>query len=112
MNKFEKHILDNYKDDLNDIAKHGCASAAVSGLVYYHDTVKLYDQFSEELHEMLAEYMDDVGGDLPKSFYEDLKTDHTFKNWMVWFVAETIANRFVDSDAYEEYKTEEDETEE
>ena len=98
LSKFEKYVLDNHKDDLHEIAEHGC-SAGFSGLISYYETFKLYSQFADDLHEMLAEYLEDSGDNMPKSLIESPKDASIFQNWIVWFGVEEIAHRFVNDDS-------------
>ena len=101
IDKFTQYILKNYREDLSDIAEHGC-SGGFSGLTSYYDTCKLYDKFSEEIHDRLADYLEDTGSDLPESFVEALKCDSHFKNWMVWFAVENIAHDYVNDNEYQD----------
>jgi len=100
LNKFERFVLDNYKNKLKSIAEHGCASVRTDSLGCY----LLYNEFVKELHEMLANYLEVTGGLIPKGFCNALKAEHTFKDWMVCFNLETVAYRFTDPVLHKEYQ--------
>ena len=58
---FKEWMLDNYEHpDWENIDYSGCQNG-VSGLVYYEETNAIYDRFSHELHDILAEYKDKIG---------------------------------------------------
>ena len=88
-------------DYLNDIAKHG-ASAGFPGITYYKDTVALYDQYSDEIWEALYEDAGAFGQTIPEliaSFggAKDVGSDCQFKNLLVWYFVERIANQYSES---------------
>lgn len=88
---FKQWMQDTYEqDELNDIAKYGCVNG-VSGLIYYSETNDIYDQYSHELHEALGNWIDSVG-EAPDFIVKELDNATTFKNAMVWFVAELYAS--------------------
>jgi hypothetical protein len=94
---FLDHIRDNYNiEELNDIVNHGCASGCAGTMIYYSDTTDLYDQFADELHEMIAFEVENFG-EVPGFITEALRSGSVaiFKNAVVWFVAETYAFRLV-----------------
>jgi hypothetical protein len=83
-------------DELRDIARHG-AGTGWPRLTYYTDTTKLYDKFADEIWEALWSDTQDFGYD---SVYKLLgtfnanhmpATDAQFKNQLVWYLAERIA---------------------
>ena len=84
-------MADTYsKDELREIAEHGCVSGCASTLIYYHDTNALYDHHAEELHEMVADYMQEFGT-MPDFIGLEFGSLTQFKNAVVWFCAELIA---------------------
>jgi len=95
MNTFYKHIKENYsKDELKEISQHGCVSGIAGTMIYYSQTNDLYDEFSHELHDKLGEWIDEIG-ETPEFIAKELGNASTFKNAMVWFVAEQYANEIV-----------------
>jgi len=108
-NTFKQWLVDNYEhNELADIANHGCAGG-VGGMVYYTETVKLYAQFKEALHQTLEEYKD-ATGEWPQYVVDELGDDVRFANAVVWFAAEWIAQNITqgeyfdaDDDTYDEF---------
>ncbi len=98
MNKFEQYVLENYKDKLKSIARDGCETAKVGRLGF------LYDEFANELHQMLAEYLEIKSGLIPKGLCNALKAEHTFKNYITCCGLHTVAHRFVNPHLYKEYQ--------
>jgi hypothetical protein len=95
MNTFRQWMLTSYnKDDLASIAKHGCISGCASGLIYYSETNDIYDKHCIELHNVLANWID-MNGEAPEFVTKHLDSAISFKNAMVWFVAEFYANAFL-----------------
>ena len=81
-------------DELKEITEHGCVSGCASGLIYYSDTVAFYDAYTDELHNKLGEWMDEIG-ETPDFIVKELGYSQGFKNAMVWFVAEQYANEIL-----------------
>lgn len=93
MTTFNQYMLDTYSvEELGEIAEHGCESGCATTLIYYHDTNTIYDKYCEELHEMLGEWQDEMGL-APEYVFKHIGNSVTFKNAVVWFCAEIIANR-------------------
>lgn len=59
------------RQDLKDMVTHG-VSSGFSGLIYYTETAKLYDKFSNEIWDAL------------------------FKNLLVWYMAERTAQELLE----------------
>lgn len=91
---FKQFIAQYDTDTLQDIAGHGCASACVSGMIYYQETADLYDLHCVELHEALNEYKENFG-EWPQYVTDNLGYVSLFKNAIVWFVAEMYAQEAV-----------------
>ena len=84
---FIKETYDSY--DIKSIATHGCASYAPNGMIYYNETNYLYDQYAEDLHDIIDTYIVDVG-QTPKYIIDNLGSSVLFKNAVVWFCAEVV----------------------
>lgn len=94
---FLDHMKDNYTiEELNDIATHGCVSGCAGTMIYYEDTTNLYNEFTRELHDVLASEIENFG-ECPRFITEALGSGSpsVFRNAMVWFVAETYAFQLV-----------------
>ena len=91
MKTFKQWLKDTYDHtDLQAIAEHGCQSGVAGGMIYYHETCALYDKHAEELHDMLYEHEQNFG-DMPQYVIENLGCIKGFKNAVVWFCAEVLA---------------------
>ena len=99
---FKQWLKDTYdREELQEIAEHGCASGVAGGMIYYRETCALYDKYAEELHAVLGNYLDLTGEQLP-SYISGYLGDLTgFKNAMVWFVAEVYAQEMTNIDEVE-----------
>lgn len=89
MQTFRQFIESYDTETLRDMAQYGCAGG-IGGLIYYTETSALYDQHAAELHEIVAQIVDETG-EFPKYLIENFGTDYLFKNAMVWLCAELIA---------------------
>lgn len=88
---FKQWMIDQYdQEELYTITEHGCISGCAGGLVYYSETCDLYDKHAEELHDALNDYKDSHG-EWPAYVIENLGSVISFKNAVVWFVAELYA---------------------
>ena len=93
-------LKSNYNDiDIwRDIRDHGCASGVASEHIYYHQTIKFFDEYEDEIIEYIA---DTVGGE----YNEELWVNNTcnilgYKNDTVWTFIELLSQSVVDE--YEE----------
>lgn len=90
-NTFKQWMIDHYEiEELYTITEHGCISGCAGGLIYYSETCDIYDKFSNELHDALNDYKDQMG-EWPSYVTENLGSVISFKNAVVWFVAEVYA---------------------
>jgi len=98
---FKAWMKENYEDDeLEDIAKYG-AQSGFHGMIYYHETSKLYDKYHQDIWTMINEDADDMGLsaiEMISSFNggKDVYDDKTFKNLLVWYSAERVAAELTD----------------
>lgn len=99
---FYEHMKESYSiEELNEICRHGCVSGCAGTMIYYSQTNDLYDQFAHELHDKLGDWIDEIG-ETPEFITKELGNASTFKNAMVWFVAEQYANEIVQTAECEE----------
>ena len=96
MNATEKILSVYDKEELKDIANHGCQSGVCSQHIYYGDTIQFYDTYEDEIipyftSEYGVEFLVDLfkesllGGDLA-----------IYKNNVCWAFIESIAFVAVD----------------
>jgi hypothetical protein len=100
---FEAWFNANLADQAEDIANHG-ADSGFSGITYTSDTVELYNKFEGEIWEALCEDAHGMGYSNPIELVvtfkrSDMLSDpDTFKNLLVWYMAERIAQRMTNDD--------------
>jgi hypothetical protein len=100
MTTFKQWLKDTYdRAELNEIAQYGCQSG-VGGMIYYNETCALYDKHAEELHDMLYEHEQNFG-EYPQYIVENLGCLTGFKNAMVWFAAEVLAQEMTSEETEE-----------
>ena len=99
MNATEKILQTYNKEELKEIADHGCQSGVCSQHIYYGDTIQFYDTFETNiLDELVLNY----GYDLLNDLFKDANADLTvYKNSVVWAFIEMVA-----FEAVEEYDRE------
>ena len=86
------NMLDeNASDDevqslLEDINKYGCSSGIVSSMIYYSDTEKFFNKYSNEIFELYNDFNEETG-------YTLSTID---KNSLAWFSYELIVSNLYD----------------
>ena len=100
MNATEKILSVYDKEQLKEIANHGCQSGVCSQHIYYGDTVKFYDTYETEiLDELTLNY----GTEFLVELFKDADADLTYyKNAVCWTFIEMVAFEAVD-EYQEEY---------
>jgi len=85
------------KEDIEDIASHGCVNGSCSELIYYDDTVQFYDEHKEDIWELLEEETEGLGFDTIfelmgtwKDSAKMVNSDTQFKNLLSWWAVETV----------------------
>lgn len=93
-NAFAAWMLATYDhNELADICNNGCASGCASGMIYYSETIALFDQYRDDLFSIMTDYQDSTGDseNLPAYVLTNSGTFATFANSVVWFCAELVA---------------------
>ena len=93
--------LDRIKARLDDIS-HGLVSGIVGSLVYYSDTTKFFDEYYDDIWDVIQELVDNGLEPLEAVKHncddvEILMGSDNVKNWVAWMVYEEIAYQFQDS---------------
>ena len=88
----EEKIADGYtkQEAIDELMEHGCQSGMVSGLIYYADTIKFFEDHKGEINELIKNVIDHAGflGELfgDKWDVEDpLCLDTNNQNLLAWF---------------------------
>jgi len=92
MNDATKEILSIYdKDELKEIADHGCQSGVCSQHIYYGDTIEFYEKYEKELIPYFIDQYDvDFLVDLFKESLLGGSLTH-YKNSVCWAFIEMVA---------------------
>lgn len=52
----EQWVTKKYtKQEMKEIAEHGCASGCAHGLIYYKETTEIFDRYEDEILERLSD---------------------------------------------------------
>jgi len=87
---------------MSDILTHGCVSGMIGDLIYYKDTCAFYDQYEEDIWDLLEETKDSFGN---KTILEtiaglngakDVGSNEQFKNLLAWFSYEETTRKIAD----------------
>lgn len=102
----EKAVDCGYDSGIEGVAKDlfygGCQSGMVSHLIYYHDTLKFYRKYKKNIHALLKDMLDSVGGGIDNLFgdkwdKDDPLADETHnQNLLAWFGFEEAARILCD----------------
>ncbi len=109
MGTFKEWMLNQFnRDELSDIVKNGAISG-FHGLIYYHETTALYNQFHEEIWDMLHDEADSQGIEILELITDfngakNVCSECTFKNLLVWFGAEKVAFEVTELEAEGEHQ--------
>jgi hypothetical protein len=83
-------------EELRDIVNNGVDSG-FSGLIYYNDTVHLFETFKDEIFDAIVDDADDMGYSNIYEFLATFNKAHMpenyrmFANQLIWYMAEKIA---------------------
>ena len=89
MNATEKILQTYNKEELKEIADHGCQSGVCSQHIYYGDTIQFYETFETNiLDELTLNY----GTEFLVDLFKDADADLTYyKNAVCWAYIEMVA---------------------
>lgn len=91
MKTFKDWLNNQYSsDELLEIAQHGCVSGCAHGMIYYSETSALYQEFADDIHEIVGDYVDSLG-EMPSPLLESINSAVNFQNNMVWLATEILA---------------------
>jgi hypothetical protein len=97
LNREGRNYDNGVKGALKDLMHGGCASGMVGDLIYYHDTVKFYRRHKTDIHALLRDAIDNIGGGPNEVFgdkwdKEDPLADESMnQNLLAWFGFEEAA---------------------
>ena len=97
MNATEKILQTYNKEELKEIADHGCQSGVCTEHIYYGDTIQFYETF--ETH-ILDELTLNYGTEFLVDLFRDADADLTYyKNAVCWAFIEMTAMEAVEDEA-------------
>lgn len=119
-NRLKEYVLDYYIDhnnnnvedlltNMEDLQRYGCVSGMITSLIYYDDTNRFYEEYKDEINELLSNLSDGTGLSIEELFgdkfdKEDPLVLNTFnKNLLAWFGFETTSNSIYEQ-IYEKFK--------
>lgn len=91
--------------ELEDLQRYGCVSGMIVDLIYYDDTIKFYDNYKDDINELLSGLLDGSGLSIQEFFGKNFDNDDPLilnfsnKNLLAWFGFEESSYRI-----YEEIK--------
>ena len=91
--------------ELEDLQRYGCVSGMITDLIYYDDTNKFYDNYKDDINELLSNLLDGSGLSIQEFFGKNFDNDDPLilnfsnKNLLAWFGFEEFSYRI-----YEEIK--------
>lgn len=85
-NELNDCVLDYYIDrkysnpdelirDMEDLQRYGCVSGMITDLIYYDDTNKFYDNYKDDINELLSNLLDGSGLSIQEFFGKNFDND-------------------------------------
>ena len=110
MTNIESWIINTQTpEEIKDIAEYGCINGTCAELIYYDDTVKFYDRFSDEIWDLINETSDSLGHDSVFNFFnswfnrKQVCSETTFKNALALFAVEQTCLKILENDKYAQF---------
>ena len=85
--------------ELEDLQRYGCVSGMITDLIYYDDTNKFYDNYKDDINELLGDLLDGSGLSIQEFFGKNFDNDDPLilnfsnKNLLAWFGFEESSYR-------------------
>lgn len=113
-NDLNDSVLDYYIDrkysnpdelirELEDLQRYGCVSGMITDLIYYNDTNKFYDNYKDDINELLGDLLDGSGLSIQEFFGKNFDNDDPLilnfsnKNLLAWFGFEESSYRIYEA---------------
>lgn len=112
--KLEKHVAkwlketgkdysDGAQGAYNDLMQGGCVSGMVGHLIYYHDTIRFYRTYRNDIEALLSDTCSNIG-ESPSSLFnragwdndDPLARDTNNQNILAWFGFEEAARQLME----------------
>lgn len=69
----EAFLLENYADQLEDIAQHGCSGGTISELIYHSDIDSFYTEHKDQIDAIVEEVFYDCYEGQPEVWFANAK---------------------------------------
>lgn len=92
----EQQYGTDFEVTCRDLVEHG-VDGGFSGMIYYTETSKLYEQFEDEIWDALSDDAEEQALDYPLALIgqfssaQNVGNDVQFRNLLVWYLAERVA---------------------
>lgn len=115
-NRLTNCVLDHYIDEsadydstddlltsMEELQQYGCISGMIGELIYYDDTEKFFDNYKEEINEILSNVIEGTGCSMEELFgdkfdkEDPLVIDYSNKNLLAWFGFEETVNNLYEN---------------
>lgn len=115
-NRLTNRVLDYYIDEsvdyestddllrsMEELQQYGCVSGMIGELIYYDDTEKFFDEYKEEINDILSNLIDGTGCSMGELFgdkfdnEDPLVLDYSNKNLLAWFGFEETVNNLYEN---------------
>lgn len=106
--QFVRNEIESYDSDyekisfLKDVLQYGCQSGLVSSLVYYSDTNKFFDDYEDEIVDLISNIMEDMGYKTRPQFIDSLNGSAENitqeKNLLAWVAFEEASREVLMED--------------
>lgn len=115
-NRLTNHVLDYYIDEsinydstddllksMEDLQRYGCSSGMIGKLIYYDDTGKFFDEYKDEINDLLSNVIDGTGCSIEELFgdkfdkEDPLIINYSNKNLLAWFGFEETVNNLYEN---------------
>lgn len=80
---------------IKDVAEHGCVGGSCSGLIYYKDTHAFYNEYADEIDEILARIADEMGESYDIQANMKRLGQSDMRNFLAWFAYEVEAQEIM-----------------
>ena len=89
-------------EDIVNISDNGCINGACCDLIYYSDTVKFYNDYKEEIWQLLEQEAQEFGYNNIFDFMgtwseyaKNVDSDTTFKNLLACWSVEQVSHQII-----------------
>lgn len=97
-----EELQEQIEGRLEDILQHGCISGTVGSLIYCSDTIKFYEEYKENINELLYQTMEETGLHSMEELFgnnfdkeDPLCIEQMNQNLLAWFGYEEVARQLM-----------------